>query len=105
MEFIESPVFSRKLREFLSDEDYSALQQVLVRWPDAGRLVRGGQGLRKIRWKATWADRGKRGGLRVAYCVVSNKMIYMMYIYDKSGQNDLSQAQVRELAAIIREMK
>jgi hypothetical protein len=50
MVFIESPVFTRQAAELLDDEDYSELQQFLVTQPDAGDVIQGTGGLRKIRW-------------------------------------------------------
>jgi hypothetical protein len=58
--FIETKLFTRLVDEYLSDEEYSALQWALVANPHAGDLVRGTGGVRKIRWGAS--GRGKRGG-------------------------------------------
>jgi hypothetical protein len=49
MVFIESPVFTRQAAELLDYEDYSELQQFLVTQPDAGDVIQGTGGLRKIR--------------------------------------------------------
>lgn len=65
MIFIETEVFTRQLTDSLSDDNYAAFQRWLASRPDAGRLIRGGAGLRKVRWST--AGRGKRGGLRVIY--------------------------------------
>jgi hypothetical protein len=53
MLFIESPVFTRQVAELLDDEDYAELQQFLVSQPDAGDVIQGTGGLRKIRWVTT----------------------------------------------------
>lgn len=50
MIFVESPVFTRQVAELLDDEDYSELQQFLVSQPDAGDVIQGTGGLRKVRW-------------------------------------------------------
>jgi mRNA-degrading endonuclease RelE of RelBE toxin-antitoxin system len=65
MLFIESPIFTEDVRELLSDEEYSALQQFLAVQPDAGDMISGTGGLRKVRWSTP--GRGKRGGARVIY--------------------------------------
>src|ERR1700722_11957091 len=62
MIFVESPVFTRQVAELLNDEDYSDLQQFLVSQPDAGDVIQGTGGLRKVRWVT--AGKGKRGGTR-----------------------------------------
>jgi hypothetical protein len=60
MVFIELTPFVAFRKEFFTDEDLRALQNVLLETPDAGDLIRGGAGVRKLRWSAQ--GRGKRGG-------------------------------------------
>jgi len=66
-EFIESAAFDRLRPDYLDDEDYDALQQYMMQNPEAGALVPGSGGVRKLRWRVGGA--GKRGGLRVIYYV------------------------------------
>ena len=102
MRFVETPVFTAALRRHLPDEEYRSLQLTLVLRPDQGRLIPRGAGLRKLRWKAE--GRGKRGGLRVIYYwAVSDDACYMLYLYAKNEQGDLTAAQIRELARLVRE--
>lgn len=62
--------------------------------PESGRLIPGSGGLRKVRW--TRAGGGKRGGLRVIYYRdVRNSTCYLLFVYRKSEQGDLSLAQIR----------
>ena len=61
----ETSVFTRQVQRLLDQESYRLLQLRLVAEPNAGKLIRGTGGLRKIRWEAT--GRGKRGGVRVIY--------------------------------------
>jgi hypothetical protein len=56
-------VFTRQVREAWSDDEYRAFQLHLILKPDAGALIPGSGGLRKIRWRMP--GRGKRGGSRV----------------------------------------
>ena len=65
MVIVESPVFTRQVQELLTDEEYGELQWHLAAHPDAGALVQGTGGVRKIRWNA--GQRGKRAGVRVIY--------------------------------------
>jgi hypothetical protein len=75
--------FTRLVDEYLSDEEYSALQWALVANPQAGDLVRGTGGVRKIRWGAS--GRGKRGGVRVIYYARTHQgEIWMLTIYAKN---------------------
>jgi len=65
--FIESPAFDRLREIYLDDDEYAELQQFMILNPEAGDLVRGSGGVRKLRWKRKGS--GKRGGLRVIYFV------------------------------------
>ncbi|HEU0012857.1 MAG TPA: hypothetical protein VFQ45_04200, partial [Longimicrobium sp.] len=65
MEIIETPVFTRRVTELMTDAEYHALQQVLLDRPELGAIVAGTGGLRKARWGV--AGRGKSGGVRVIY--------------------------------------
>ena len=60
MVFIETSIFTKRITESVSDEDYHRLQVHLAEHPDAGDLIRGAGGIRKIRCAAS--GRGKRGG-------------------------------------------
>jgi hypothetical protein len=96
MVFIETSVFARRLREFLDDDDYAALQQHLAVHPDAGAVIRGSSGLRKVRWAAR--GHGKRGGVRVIYYWwVAKGRISMLYLYPKNEPDDLTANQFKLL--------
>ena len=81
--FIETRMFSRLVRDYLSDDEYARLQDELIHNPEAGAVVRGSGGVRKLRWAAP--GRGKRGGYRVIYFVRRPKgIIWMLTIYPKN---------------------
>jgi len=81
--FIETRIFSRLVQEYLTDEAYARLQGELMRSPEAGVVIRGSGGVRKLRWRG--AARGKRGGYRVIYFVRrANGIIWMLTIYPKN---------------------
>lgn len=102
MIFIETPVFTALLPDYLSDESYSALQQALLLRPDAGQIIPGGRGLRKLRWRTEQG--GKRGGLRVIYYwYAAGEAAYMLYIYRKNEQEDLTPKQVKVLSRLVEE--
>ena len=62
MLFVETPIFTADVENWLSIDEYQALQLALLVRPDAGASVPGSGGLRKFRWRQS--GRGKRGGLR-----------------------------------------
>jgi len=104
MVFVETPVFTNLVTASLSDRDYSALQQELADHPDAGRLIEGGAGIRKVRWAA--ASAGKRGGFRIIYFWrPAEDQIYLLYLFSKNVRSDLSRAQVKRLADAARALK
>jgi hypothetical protein len=77
------------VRLLLSDDEYGALQEHLVTHPDAGDVIAGTGGLRKIRWASM--GKGKRGGVRaIYYYVVSEAQIRMILIYRKGIKDDLT---------------
>lgn len=102
MRFIETPVFSAALRRHLDDETYRALQLALLLRPTQGPLIQGGAGIRKLRWAAP--GRGKRGGIRlIYYWEPQSETCYMLYFYTKNEQGDLTSAQLKVLAKLVRE--
>lgn len=102
MEFAETTVFTRLIDKLLDAESYRFLQLELAADPGRGDLIRGTGGLRKIRWAAS--GQGKRGGARVIYYwAVSQNIILMLYAYPKNVQDDLTPAQRKALARIVKE--
>jgi len=100
--FVETPVFTGLVRKALDDDAYRALQITLLLRPEQGALIAGSGGLRKIRWGAE--GRGKRGGLRVIYFwEKARQTCYMLFLYRKNEQGDLTADQVRSLARLVRE--
>lgn len=83
LEFIESPIFERLVYDYLSEDDYAAFQQSLAQNPEAGDLVTGSGGCRKIRWGRSGI--GKRGGVRIIYYAWTRAgQILLLTIYGKN---------------------
>lgn len=102
MVIIETSVFTRQIRELLSDSEYRDLQIALVNRPDAGAVIIGSGGLRKIRWATK--GKGKRGGSRVIYYwAVAQDQLLMLLIYSKSERDDLTAVQLKTLKKIVEE--
>jgi len=100
--FRETPQFTRKVLEKLVDEEYQKLQIRLCEFPDAGDLIKGSGGLRKIRQAAK--GKGTRGGSRVIYYfAVAKETFFMLDIYVKNEKEDLSQMEINKLRSIVEE--
>lgn len=81
--FVETKLFSKLVQEYLSDDEYGALQQALVANPESGDIIPGSGGVRKLRWSVT--GRGKRGGIRVIYYLRSRQgQVWMLTLYAKN---------------------
>lgn len=81
--FVETPLFSRLVYTYLSEDEYAALQDQLARQPDSGDVVPGTGGVRKVRFGTK--GRGKRGGVRVVYVArTAQGVIWMLTIYAKN---------------------
>jgi hypothetical protein len=100
MIIIETSIFTRQINALMNDDEYRFLQETLVNKPDLGSVIQGTSGLRKIRWGLE--GRGKRGGIRVIYYLVTaKKQIYMLYAYTKNEQEDLTAEQKKLLKQIV----
>lgn len=104
--FIELSFFEKYRSEYLSDEEYRALQNELLENPSKGDLIQGTNGLRKIRVSNSSRNKGKRGGARVIYYYLLNQyQIYFFTIYGKETKDDLSQAEKNTLANLVKIIK
>ncbi|RJP27575.1 MAG: hypothetical protein C4527_13380 [Candidatus Omnitrophota bacterium] len=91
MFFIETSIFTKEIQSLIADDDYRMLQTSLMFRPDAGSLIRGSGGLRKIRWNL--CGKRKRGALRVIYYWIPPSTIYMLLPYKKTAQEVLTPEQ------------
>lgn len=89
MIFIESPAFTEDVNKLLTDTSYADLQLHLARYPFTGDLIKGTDGLRKVRWAS--GGKGKSGGVRVIYFyALADAQIRMILIYKKGIKDDLT---------------
>jgi mRNA-degrading endonuclease RelE of RelBE toxin-antitoxin system len=100
LEIIETPVFIKQLVSLLTDDEYKKLQQYLICRPDAGALIVGGGGLRKLRWSLP--GRGKSGGIRTIYYWDQQDSIFMLFCYPKNESENLNPKQLSKLRAYLK---
>ena len=109
--FVESRGFSadrerlERAGEIIVD-DIVALEQDILANQEVGDLVPGTGGLRKVRLAQRQVRRGKRGGLRVYYLdLASAEVTHLVAIFGKREKADLSPAERKAVAALVRRLK
>lgn len=102
MLFVEAPAFTRHLPSYLTDDEYRRLQNALLANPEAGAVMPGTGGFRKMRWPAPRRGKGTRGGLRIIYYYFADEEhVWLMTLYGKDEVEDLTPAEKRALKAAI----
>jgi hypothetical protein len=94
---IESPLFSQLWPDYWSEQEHDEFAVYLASSPEAGDLVPGSGGCRKIRWSRPGT--GKRGGVRVIYTVrLKRGSIVLLTIYAKSAKDNIPAHILRKIA-------
>ena len=102
MVFIEAPAFTRYVSEYLDDEQYRVLQNELAKNPEAGDVMPGTGGFRKVRWVDPRRGKGRRGGLRIIYySFSSDQQIWLITLYDKNEAADLTPKEKKALKSAV----
>ena len=101
---LQLPKFKAEATELIGTEGIEALAVYLIEHPDAGDMIPGAGGARKMRFAAK--DKGKRGGARIIYVyVVVAARIYLLRCYAKSVRTDLTADERKELRRIAADLK
>ena len=101
--FVELPAFERYRAVYLDDAAFAGLQQALMKDPEAGDVIEGTGGLRKMRFADARRGKGKRGGLRVVYYWWGAGVQFWLYtLYDKDEMADLTPKQRKALKVMIK---
>lgn len=105
--FWELPPFERLRQEYLDDDDFNRLQADFMDNPEAGDVIKGTGGLRKLRFADEKRGKGKRSGLRIIYYWrMSEDQFWLFTIFDKDEASDLTTKQREILKALLaREIK
>ena len=102
--FVELPAFIRFRSEYLTDEAFRGLQNALLKDPEAGDVITGAGGLRKVRHGDVKRGKGKRGGLRVIYFWWEPKRQFWLFtLYDKDELSDLSPKEKAILKTLLKQ--
>lgn len=103
IEFIETPMFTRQIKQIATDDELKDLQKVLIESPDKGDLIRQTGGLRKIRMAT--GTQGKSGSARVIYFLATEEIIYLVMAYPKSTKDSLTDAEKSDLKKLTKLLK
>lgn len=94
---VELPEFLRKASNLLKAEEKASVINYLAFHPQAGDLMQGTGGIRKLRWSAQ--GRGKSGGVRVIYYYHNGSMpLFLLTVFGKGEKANLSKTERNELA-------
>ena len=103
IEFIETSLFTRQIREFATDDELKTLQCELIGTPEKGDLIQGTGGLRKVRMAT--GNQGKSGSARVIYFLATVEVIYLVMAYPKSTKDSLSASEKAALKKLTQQLK
>jgi hypothetical protein len=94
---IESHLFSRDWPDYWSDLEHDEFVAFIASTPEAGDVIPGTGGCRKVRWRAT--GRGKSGGVRVIYTArLANGVVVALVIYGKSVVENIPAHMLKQIA-------
>jgi mRNA-degrading endonuclease RelE of RelBE toxin-antitoxin system len=100
VEIIETPTFTKQITSNLNDEEYFKIQKALIINPELGPKIPNTNGIRKLRWN--YEGRGKRGGCRIIYYwIVRDDVLYMLFMYPKNVQDNLTDSQLKILIKLV----
>lgn len=104
MTFTEHPVFTQRITELLTDEEYREFQRELAANPKAGDVIPGMGGLRKLRLALPGG--GKRGGARALYLLfVRAETVFLLYVFTKGEFKDLPPDKRRVILRLVEEIR
>ena len=83
----ETPIFIRYASEVWTDDERHEFISFIAANPQAGDLIRGSGGCRKVRWSR--AGTGKRGGARIIYFEAGDETLWLLIVYVKAKFDNL----------------
>lgn len=100
----ETRLFRRVAGDCMSDQELEAFKFFIACNPDAGAVIRGTGGVRKVRWGV--GNRGKSGGVRVIYYFMSEDYpIFLLTAFKKSQMTSLSDKQKQGIKKLVAAIK
>ena len=103
LEFIETSMFTRQIKQIATDDELKVLQKQLIESPAKGELIQQTGGLRKIRMAT--GSQGKSGSARVIYFLATKEVVYLVMAYPKSTKENLTAAEKADLKKLTKILK
>jgi hypothetical protein len=104
MQIIRTHVYERKLRKLLTESEAVEAENEIALDPKKWPVIVGTEGIRKAR--AARQSKGKSGGVRILYYYwLIEDEIYLLDIYAKSEQENISAKDKKILRSIIKELR
>lgn len=101
---LQLPKFRTEASQLIGTDGIEAVAVYLIDHPDAGDVIPGSGGARKLRWAAK--GKGKHGGARIIYLyVVIAARIYLIRCYAKNVKTDLTAYEKKQLRQIAAHLK
>ena len=91
----ETPVFIRYATAVWSEAERQEFITFIASNPEAGSLIRGSGGCRKVRWSRTGT--GKQGGARVIYFLAPDGTVWLLIVYTKAKFDNLPTSFITKL--------
>lgn len=100
---VETHSFYKQSRKVLAESEIEELKNFLALNPQAGDIIPGLRGIRKVRWQAN--QKGKSGGARIIYFFHNLDIpVFLLDIYAKSEKGDITSQEKKIMNAMVDEL-
>ena len=97
---VESPIFQKLWPRYWDEDERAEFASFITQNPEAGAVIRGSGGIRKVRWAREGA--GKSGGVRIVYLARNDAgEIYLITLYAKSESENISLTILKEIRRVL----
>ena len=104
--FIQTLIFSKRLDERCCSNLLELIEGEVLDNPQAGDVIPGSGGVRKLRIADSSRGKGKRGGFRVLFLDLPDReLTYLIYFYGKNESENLSAEQKRQISHLVKILK
>lgn len=101
---IEFPAFLSQIGYSISEEERDEFIDFIAKNPEAGDIIPGTGGVRKVRWGSK--NKGKSGGVRVIYYFYDEQApVFLLTVYGKNEQENLTNEQKKQISALAQILK